>query len=72
MNLIEDWRKTLRKAWSVRLIALAGLLSGCEVILPMYSDVIPRGVFAVLTILVAVGAMVARVVVQKKMRDDQA
>jgi len=72
MTLIEDWKVILKKAWSVRLIALAGLLSGCEIILPMYSDVIPRGVFAILTSLVAVAAMVSRVVVQKKLGNDQA
>lgn len=72
MTLIEDWKRILKKAWSVRLIALAGLLSGCEIILPMYSDVIPRGAFAILTSIVAVAAMVSRVVVQKKLRDDQA
>jgi hypothetical protein len=36
----------------------------------MYSDVIPRGAFSALTIFVAVGAMIARVVVQKKAGDD--
>lgn len=70
MTLLPDWKRIIKKAWSVRLLVLAGLLSGCEVILPMYSDVIPRGVFAGLTIIVAIGAMVARVVVQKKLTND--
>jgi hypothetical protein len=70
MNLLPEWKETLKKAWSVRLIVLAGLLSGCEVILPMYSESIPRGLFAILTIVVAIGAMVARVTVQKKMGND--
>lgn len=70
MTLLPDWKRIIKKAWSVRLLVIAGLLSGCEVILPMYSDVIPRGVFAGLTIIVAIGAMVARVVVQKKLTND--
>lgn len=70
MRLLPDWKKILKKAWSIRLIALAGLLSGCELVLPMYSDVIPRGVFAALTVIVAPIAMVARVVAQKKKMDN--
>lgn len=72
MKLIEDWKKTLKKAWSVRLLIVAGLLSGVEIILPMYSDVIPRGVFAAASGFVTMAALVARVTVQKKLGDDQA
>lgn len=70
MELLDDWKKILKKAWSIRLIVLAGLLSGCEIILPMYSESIPRGLFAILTMIVAIGAMVARVTVQKKLTND--
>ena len=34
MKLVSDWRHVLRNAWSVRLIVLAALLSGLEVVLP--------------------------------------
>lgn len=67
MNLLPDWKRLLRKAWSIRLVALAGLLSGCEVILPLFVDTVPRNVFAALSVLAAVGAGVARVVAQPKM-----
>lgn len=66
MTLIYNWKLILKKAWSVRLIAAAAVLSGIEVILPFFSDVIPRGVFAALMFLVTVAALIARVVSQPK------
>ena len=30
---LPDWRDILRRAWSIRLMLLAGLLSGCEAVL---------------------------------------
>lgn len=70
MNLVPDWKKIIRKAWSIRLMVLAGLLTGCEVILPLYIDAIPRNVFAALTMVAIVGGMLMRVVAQKGMRDE--
>jgi len=67
MNLVPEWRWLVRKAWSVRLVVLSALLSGVEVILPLFVDSMPRNVFAVLAMLAAVGAGVARVVAQPKM-----
>lgn len=65
--LIPDWKRILRRAWSLRLMALSGLLSGCEVILPLFVDTLPRNVFAALAMLAAIGAGVARVVAQPAM-----
>lgn len=65
MNLRQDWKRIVRKAWSMRLMYLAGLLSALEVVLPMFSDAVPRGLFVGLNLLVIPGAMVARVVAQK-------
>jgi hypothetical protein len=72
MKLLDDWKHILKKAWSVRLILAAGLLSGVELILPYFSDAIPRGVFAGLSIVVSMAAMYARVAVQKGMSNDPA
>lgn len=69
MAFIPDWKKVLRRAWSIRLMLLAGLLSGCEVVLPLFVDAIPRNLFAVLSMLTVMGAMVARLVAQRRMRD---
>lgn len=67
MHLLPDWKRLIRKAWSIRLLVLSGLLSGCEVVLPLFVDTMPRNLFAVLSILAAVGAGVARVMAQPKM-----
>ena len=69
MRLIEDWKRLLRYAWSVRLVMLAALLSGAEIVLPMFSDVIPRNTFALLSLLTTIAACIARVVAQPKMRE---
>ena len=71
MRLIEDWRHVLKHAWSIRFTVLAALLSGVEIVLPMFNDALPRGVFAVLTLLVTVAAAVARLVPQPKMRGEK-
>jgi hypothetical protein len=70
MKLIADWRHVLRKAWSVRLMILAGLLSGLEVTLPLFIDAMPRNLFAVLSMLTISGAFMARIVAQKGFGDD--
>lgn len=67
MHLLNDWREILRKAWSIRLIILAGLLSGIEVVLPFFSASMPHGVFAGLSFVAVSGAFVARLVAQKNL-----
>ena len=66
MTLYTDWKRILRKAWSIRLMAVAALLTGCEVVLPMFGDEMPRNLFAGLSFLVVIGAMIARLVAQKE------
>ena len=70
MILLPNWKTILRKAWSVRLIILAGLLSGLEAAMPFIDDQMPRGVFAVLSLLVAGGAFVTRILAQKGLSHD--
>lgn len=65
MKLLPEWKIILRKAWSIRLMLFAGLLSGAEVVLPLFADAIPRGLFAGLSIFVICGAFVSRIVAQK-------
>ena len=69
MRLIEDWRHVLKNAWSIRFIVLAALLSGLEIVLPMFGDVLPRRFFAALMFSVTVAAAVARLIPQPKMRE---
>jgi len=65
--LLPDWQRILKKAWSIRLTVLAGLFSAAEVILPLFSDVLPRHLFVVLAFVAIVGAAVARLVAQPEM-----
>ena len=64
MKLDHDWKRTLRHAWSVRWIALAAVLTGIEVVLPMFGDAMPRNVFAALSCAATDAAMISRVLVQ--------
>ncbi|PSJ60735.1 hypothetical protein [Pseudaminobacter soli (ex Li et al. 2025)] len=72
MRLAPNWRAVLRHAWSVRLIALAALLSGLEVALPFLDGFlpIPTGVFAGLSALTTAAAFIARLVAQSKISGD--
>lgn len=65
MNIYSNWKTISRKAWSFRLTLMAGLLSGCEVALPLFIDSMPRNVFAGLSAVMAMAALFARVIVQK-------
>lgn len=71
INLIDNWKDVARKAISMRLVLLAGVLSGIEVILPLFVDSMPRGIFAGLSLLAAVSGAIARVVAQPKMHESE-
>jgi len=72
MSLIHNWRAVLRRAWSVRLMIMAGILSGFEVALPFLDGLLPvaPGVFAALSALTTAAAFVARLLAQKDMDDE--
>lgn len=65
MKLASDWQLILKKAWSVRLMILAGILTAIEVVLPLFFDAIPRNVFAVAIGITTAAALVARLMAQK-------
>lgn len=69
MSLIDDAKKVLRHAWSVRLGIIAALFSGAEVVVPLFLDAMPRSLFAVLSFVAVAGAVVARFVAQPRMHD---
>lgn len=67
-RLIPEWKRVLRKAWSIRLILLAGLLTGCEALInAVGADQIPVPAWARSIIVLAVigGAFVTRLLAQK-------
>ena len=70
MELLPDWKKIARRAWSFRLTIIAALLSGAEVVLPLFIDVLPRNLFASLSFVAGVGAALARVVSQPRMHEE--
>lgn len=67
MKLIPNARAVLRKAWSIRLMVLACLLSGLEVALPFLEGwlPVPTGTFAALSGITNACAFYARIVAQK-------
>jgi len=68
MTLKDDWRDVVRKAWSVKFMVLAFVLTMAEVMLPFFSDAVPPRMFAVLSGLAVAGAFVSRLVAQKDMQ----
>lgn len=66
MRLKPNWQAIFRKAWSIRLAALAGLFSGAEVILPLFVDSMPRSVFALLSLIAVAGVVWTRLLDQPK------
>jgi hypothetical protein len=65
MKLYNNWKDIVKKAWSVKFILLAGLLSATEVILPLFFDYFDRGTFAILSFIAVSGAFISRIVAQK-------
>ena len=74
MRLIPDWRKVLRHAWSVRLIVLAGVLTGAEAILPLFPGLfaVEPQTLALVTFVIVMAALVARFVAQQSISGDDA
>lgn len=75
MILVPNWRRVIRKAWSIRLMILAAILSAAEVIFSL-TDArmlgLPEGVFAAASGLVTAGALMARLLAQSNMEDRDA
>lgn len=64
IKLAENWKAILTRAWSVRFITIAGVLSGAEVIMQSLSDAYPDGSFAVASAIMSTLALVARLIAQ--------
>ncbi len=73
MQLIEDWQAILKKAWSLKFNALAGLLSAGEVYIAMVQPAgVPNGVFAGIGAFVSMLAFGARLMAQKELGNGAA
>jgi len=68
LALYDNWRTILRKAWSVKFMVLAALLTGCEAVITVTGvEWIPlpaAGRLALLFVVIA-AAFVARLVAQR-------
>lgn len=75
MRLIDDWRRVLTRAWSVRLGILAGMLQGTDIVLQITIGQLGEVSWAlrVLAGLSAMAAFVSRFVAQPRTLggDDQ-
>ena len=67
--LLDDWRRVARRAWSIRLSIVAAIFTAAEVVMPLFGDVLPRGVFVLLAFSASIGAAIARLVAQPEMRE---
>jgi hypothetical protein len=68
MVLIDDVKKVLLLSWSVRLsslAAVAGALAQFQPDLGSLRDFIPPGYFGIVSIICALGAVIARVIKQE-------
>jgi len=72
MTLVANWRAVIRRAWSLRFIALAFLFSLAEVALPAFDGAlpIPPRSFALICAFASAGAFVARIVAQNSLPED--
>jgi uncharacterized membrane protein len=70
ISLIPNAKVLWPKLWSVRLAALAAVLSGMEVGLPFLMPDAPSRLFSALAMLIAVAAAGARVVAQTTLPKD--
>ena len=73
LKFVDNWKTVATKAWSIKLILLAGLCSGLEVALPYLPEIIemPQGTYAAIAGVVTLLASVARLLVQKELQPTE-
>ncbi|MBB3937794.1 hypothetical protein [Aureimonas phyllosphaerae] len=73
MTLVANWRRVLKRAWSLRFIALAFALIAIDVALPAFEEALglPPRAFAVLSGLCSAAAFVARFVPQPSISEGK-
>jgi hypothetical protein len=77
MQLQDDWKLVLRKAWSIRFILLAGFFSGLEALVQVVTlfvteiHGVPRGLFAILAFVASNGAFVTRLIAQRNLTTEK-
>lgn len=71
MKPIANWRRVITRAWSIRLMIAAAMLSGAEVALPFLEPylAVPPRTFAALAGLTTAAAFAARLLAQKNLEE---
>jgi hypothetical protein len=69
MHVVPEWRKLIRKAWSIRLALLSASLSTLEGVLQYVAPTQASGRFALLAGAVGLAAAVARIVAQPALHE---
>lgn len=70
MKLIKDWDRVLHRAWSVRLMMLAAILTGAETVSPLLGGLLAPGQLGLVSVVVTTSAFVARFLVQRDLHDE--
>lgn len=65
LKLIDDAEWVLKRAWSVRLLALAIVFNVLNAVVPFMDGLLPQWLLAVLALVSTLGAIVMRFVKQK-------
>jgi hypothetical protein len=68
MRLVDDWRRVLARAWSVRLLLIGAGLSGLAGVWFALVDAVPLWLFIVGGVVLPMLAVAARLVAQPKLR----
>jgi hypothetical protein len=73
VQLIDDWKLIIQKAWSVKFNIAAALLGGVEVAVQFIQPAgVPAGLFAGIAALISMLAVGARVMAQQEITDAPA
>jgi hypothetical protein len=70
--LKHNWAEIIQRAWSIRFMAIAAVLTFIEALMPFLKDYgianwLPGGVFALLSCFVVMAAFVSRLMAQKNL-----
>jgi len=69
MKLLDDWKIILKKAWSIRLWALASVFEAMSMVLPVFMHSVSQSTFSILALVAAGGGIWARLIEQKGVKN---
>lgn len=71
--LVTNWRRVMKRSWSIWLILLAGVLSAMEAMLSELPAALEleQGTYAMLSVGIAAAAWIARLLVQESLHPKE-